>query len=356
MKSLLPLPLLIFFLSCGTDGKQLANEIEDNGRTIVFNSFPNEISLSGSSIGPVNYFFSPEKCIFSRDYILVFDTKSEHFFHILNSDFQVTDVFGKQGDGPYEMAQEPAISPHDFISLGAVYLYNFAKSIVEAWKIDTTGHVYPDSVLRYELPNELYNVQKVAIMEKEKMIGLAGMQEGKLYFFDPGKEGDVLITPFYPELDFNPEPEFLAYKYLGYLAGNHVHRIIVCANTYFPQLEIYNWNGKLLKETRHRSFYVADNRRNNFAQFNYYSVQIAGNYIYALYLGEIKSNILKSTFHLLKSKIHVFDLEGKPVMNIKLDKLLNDFLIDEPRGRIIGIDENNESQPFVTFELPKTLK
>ena len=352
-------PLFLSFLmlfSCSTDRKPATETPYNKSNILDFNSFPNEKSLHGKNVGPVESFNQLVKIIYSKNFILVFDVKSDYYFKLLNRELQIVETFGKKGDGPHEIPFVPILSKHDFITLGAIYFYNYGKSEVVAMKIDSLGEVFPNTIDHYPLPEQLYNVQRVVVVEKDKMVGNAGMPEGKLYFFNSEKENVLSITPFYPKLNFRIEKEKLIYKFTGQLATSKPQNTLVCANTYFPQLEIYNLDGELQKEIRTSNFEMSDYRRSNFSHFYYYGVQITDKYIYALYLGEKKDNILQQMLHSLKSQIHIFNLEGAPVLELKLDRLINDFIVDEARQRIIGIYEDNENQPLVMFELPQSLK
>ncbi|MFQ5448667.1 MAG: BF3164 family lipoprotein [Saprospiraceae bacterium] len=352
-------PLFLSFLmlfSCSSDRKPATETPYNKSNILDFNSFPNEKSLHGENVGPVESFNQLVNIIYSKNFILVLDVKGDYYFKLLDSELQIVETFGRKGDGPNEIPFEPKISKHDFITLGAIYFYYYGKSEVVAMKIDSSGDVFPNTIDHYPLPEQLYNVQRVVVVEEDKMVGNAGMSEGKLYYFNPEKENVLGITPFYPKLNFQIDKENLIYNFAGQLAASKSQNTLVCANTYFPQLEIYNLDGELKKEIRTSNLEMSDYHRSIFNHFYYYGVQVTDKYIYALYLGEKQDNILQQMLHSLKSKVHVFDLEGSPVISFRLDRLINDFLVDEEHHKIIGIDEDNESQPLVKYDLPKNLQ
>ncbi len=313
--------------------------------------FSNTIDLTGKNIGPMNYFMNPVECISSYGYLLVFDTGKDTYLHLLNEDLSVNSAFLKKGNGPEELDSEPGISHHDFMRLGAIYYYDFVRSSIVRIPINKISGLVGNSSEEFPIPENLYNLQSVTIAEDSLFIGNGGMVEGKLFFFSPVEGKKVVETPFMPEPVKRNDREYLMYSYLGKVAWNPQKKWTYFANSYFPQLEVYDSTYNLRKVIQTESHSPSSHEK----MFYYHGIDYGLNKVFALYLGENPDNLLKNLFGNFKSELHVFDEEGSPVLRIKLDRLLTSFTYDVGNGRIIGIDESNEEQPLVEYILPKEL-
>ena len=294
----------------------------------------------------------PIRCVSSNDYMLVLERKREMAFHMMDKGFELVSGFGQMGEGPDEWKERPLLWHHDFARLNGVHYYFFGESKICKVGLDENGKFIGDSETCYELPSELYNVQKVFAVTNNMMVGNGGMSEGKLYFFNPYENTEVTITEFYPKAEGNVNEEFKRYNYMGYLAYSKKHEKIVFANTYFDQIELYDLKGGIIREIRGNTGFKDDLVGKGGENFYYHSVLMTDNYIYALYLGENKKSIVKSMLNLLKSKIRIFDINGEPVAELKLDRLVDDFFLNEKENNIYCLSGEEEEKVFVKYELP----
>lgn len=284
--------------------------------------------------------------------ILVVDEKNEKLFYLMDEEFSILNSIGKPGDGPNELNEIPKALNHNFEKLGGFYYYLYGQNKVCKYILDESNRAFKDSSHCYQLPTSFYNVQNVFVLDNGKMVGNAGMKEGKLYFFNPLTNGDTTITDFYPKTNEEVSDEFKMYNYLGYLASDTQKDKIVFVNTYFNQIELYHCNGELIREIRRGKSIEEDVAGGGQKNFYYYGVQITDKYIYALYLGENNKNIVKSALGILKSKLQIFDLEGKPIAEIKLDRLVDDFFLNETQNTIYCLSGEDEERVFTKYVLP----
>jgi hypothetical protein len=327
--------------------------IKNDGKLLTYSEFPIHKSLKGQKVGPVDYFMRPERCVFSENVLIVFDSKNEVLFHVMDDDYKMKDGFGKRGDGPNEYKEMPKTWNHHFMQLGGVFSYFYGQNKICKQYLNEQGVILKDSTTCYELPSIFYNVQKVFVVGNEIMVGNGGMKQGKLYFFNPLTKGDIVITDFYPKTNQDINDEFKMYNFLGYLASDVNKDKIIFVNTYFNQIELYNLNGELIREVRRGESIDDDVAGGGQKHFYYYSVQMTDKYIYALYLGEENKNIVKSALGWLKSKVHIFTLEGHPVAELQLDRLVDDMFVNEGKNQITCISGEEEDRFFVQYELPE---
>ncbi len=336
------LVIVLLFVACKNDSQQFEND------TI---SFPNTIELTGINTGPKNYFGSPIDCISSGNDLLVFDTGKDFYFHLLDESLKIKQTLLKKGHGPGEMDNEPILSHYDFNRLGGIYYYDFVRSSIVKLPVSNDGSYDDHSPEEIHIPEELYNLQSVTILEDSIFVGNGGMAEGKLFFFFPGTRENVIKTPFIPPPSRNNDREYMMYSYLGKVTWDPKSKSTYFANSYFPQIEVYGDNyeiNNIVTTDKHAAL-------GREKMFYYHGIEYGLQKVFALYLGENSDNLLKNLFGDFKSKLHVFDKDGNPLLEIKLDRLLTSFTLDVRNGRIIGIDEGNEEQPLVEYTLPNQL-
>lgn len=327
--------------------------IVDTGR-IVFSSFPEVVHLYGRNEGPRDVFGQLRDIASDSGMFVVSDMANDTVFHLLDGALQRVQRFGKEGEGPDELKFDPLLSKHHFARMGRFFCYEFARRSLTAWPFEGQK-VREDTFFRYRLPDTVVYVQQVMVVDSALCVALAEMQEGKLCFFNPFATPPSVLSfsPYVPQIEGGQDVPDMGH-YRGKLAASPEGDEIVCVNSSFPQLEIYDRNGNLKKEVRSaeiEQFLSPDNRKDFFF---YYDVDVTDKYIYALYLGLNKKSpaaILLGT----DSRIHVFDREGMPVAEVVLDRLVNAFCVDEKTGRIVGIDEGEEARPLVTWQLPEDL-
>jgi TolB-like 6-blade propeller-like len=341
------------FTACNSDSKPIV--YQNDKELLLYDGFPFRATLKGEKVGPKNYFMRPERCMFSNKNILVFDGKGELVIHLMNEDFELLDSFGKMGNGPNEFKESPLVWSHDFMSIDGFYTYNYGENKVCKRAVSSKGKIDRDSLSCFYLPKQCYNVQKVFVLGKDKMVGNGGMSEGKLYFFNPLIRDSVKVTDFYPKLNQDIDEEFKRYNFMGYMASNAVKEKIVFVNNYFNQIELYSLDGELIREIRQNNNLDDDVANGGRKNFYYYAVEMTDKYIYALYLGEENRNIVKSALGILKSKIHIFDLDGNPIAEIKLDRLVDDFFLNETKNSIYCLSGEDEERVFVKYILPTKL-
>ena len=82
----------------------------------------------------------------------------------------------------------------------------------------------------------------------------------------------------------------------------------------------------------------------------YSDVFVGNKYIYALFWGHSFRDIRRDASIEGGNCLQVFDLFGNPVKQYSLDRYITGFCIDEEKGKIIGLDVNND-QPVVEWKI-----
>lgn len=324
------------------------------GKVVTFFSFPESYSLKGENAGPIGLFGRLRDMIFDAGWFILSDMANDTVFHLLDSNLRHVQGFGIEGEGPEELKFDPLLSKHHFAQMGRFFCYEFARRTLTSWPFEQ-GSVHPDIMTRFPLPDTVQYVQQVIVVDTGLCVALGEMEEGKLCFFNPFAHPVELVafTPYLPAI-VGQEGDVEMSRYRGKLASSSSGNKIICVNSYFPQIEIYDRRGNLTVEVRSvetGEFLLPDNKKEFFF---YYDVDVTEQYIYALYLGLNK----KSPADVLlgkDSQIHIWDHQGMPVALVKLDRLVNAFCVDEETKRIVAIDEDNEKQPLVVYQLPESL-
>jgi hypothetical protein len=77
--------------------------------------------------------------------------------------------------------------------------------------------------------------------------------------------------------------------------------------------------------------------------------------VYGLYLGVEHKVIAMQELFLSRTRpeFHIFNLLTDELLRFKLDRIVNACVFDVENNIVYCIDENNEDQPLVKYEIPK---
>lgn len=137
---------------------------------------------------------------------------------------------------------------------------------------------------------------------------------------------------------------------------NEKHNAIVLTNANLNSIDTYSPDGESYK------LYSFGEMKNISPEnvvsrdyFYYYSVKTREDVAYGLYLGMGQGLIAMQDFFSSSARpeLHVFNLLTDELLRFKLDRLVNACVLDIENNAVYCIDENNEDQPLVKYEIPK---
>lgn len=346
--------IILCFNAC-TNDRDMNRNINYSGAVIEVSNFPVNFNLKGKNVGPTSFFSNPTDIVADSNYYLVFDTKNKKIFNLLNNKYELINSFGMIGEGPGYFPEKPKIIKNSFIKERKLLLYQFSFDIIEMNLESEKNKFMVSSSVKKSINDRLQNVQQIENIGKNRYVGLGGMLEGKLYFFNLDSTR-VSVTPFVPKTNPGPKTrEDFMFMYNGKIGVNKEKEKIVIANHYFNQLEIYDYNGKLLKEIRIGNLDSPFSKQSGNTKFHYVNVDVTEKYIFAIYLGKTPSLGLDDLFG-AKAEIHVFNWDGKPIAKLLLDRVIGAISVNSKKGIILSVDDfKNERQRLLEYKLPKEL-
>ena len=347
---------IFLFLEACTNGEKINTNGDESNSVVEISDFPIELKVKGTNVGPLSFFSNPTDIVFDQDHYLIVDDKKKEIFHLFNKKYELISSFGNIGEEPGSFSNKPQIINNNFIENKKLLLYQFPSEIIPI-ELKSTGDKYAESIIseKNKMTIKLPGIQYVANLEGNKYVGLGGMTEGKLSFFDLDST-KAMIYPFVPNTTPGPKTsEDKMFMYNGRIGVNTVEGKIVIANHYFNQLEIYDTKGQLLKEIRIGKLDSPFSKKPGERKFYFVNVDVTDKYIFAVYLGKKPSPGLDDLF-MAKSEIHVFSWDGKPVAKLKLDRVIGAIAINPKKGIILSVDDfRNENQRLLEFSIPKVL-
>jgi hypothetical protein len=344
---------LLLIFGCKKENDKV-NSIADSESLTTVRDFPVSFKLEGKNVGPNGFFASPAQITFSKDRILIFDAKKEKILHLLNDKYEVINSFCSIGNGPEELPKFTTLMRNDFMNEQLVYFYNFPLSVTKISLQDSIGKVFPRKYDKLTIPNSVYNQQQLATLGAENFVGLGGMMEGKLCFFN--LQSAKRTTPFTPKVDPGPKTrEDKMFINNGKIAINPTLKKIAVSNHYFNQIEIYNYEGDLLKELRIGEIDSPFDEKPSKRKYYYADLYSDGEYIFAAYFGGDPNGSMNFLAQ-KKSEIHIFKWTGEPVAKLKLDRLIGILAVNLKKGVILSIDDfENEEQRLLEYKIPKEI-
>lgn len=145
----------------------------------------------------------------------------------------------------------------------------------------------------------------------------------------------------------------------SFFKGNAEECLFIRVGLYRDRLEVFN--------NRDKSFIIIDGPDlalppfeligndlylGSNPHFRYRDAVVTKSYIFALYGGVSLSDFTKKS--VMAKQIWVFDHKGKPLYNLKLDRSLINFVINEETNEIYGLT-TDEDPGIAVYTIPKEL-
>ncbi len=277
--------------------------------------------------------------------------------HLINSeDWTYDKPKGKHGQGPLEITDAAQIL--DSPNSDSFWIYNMnGRKLVNFSPSDT-------SLLGTDEWRLSEDMATIRFIEKTKDGGfLATPWDGGSIIQEFDDKGDLLAS--YGKWDSIPDRPDLGPKEIGELSsgwfkGNPNEDVFVCATLYRDILKVFDNDTKEfitiygpnldlpkfeLHETRARSVFFSPQ-----TTYRYRDIVVTADYVFALYGGY--SQVEVNQTGKIAEDIFVFDHQGTPIWNLKLDRSILEMVINEKTNQIYGLTIDREPG-IAVFDIPE---
>ena len=312
---------ILFFISCTS-----------NSNVTTITQFPKVKELNHEIIPTPNVLYAPTGLLLLDSAVIVQDLKSDTIFQVFKfPSFAYAGGFVKRGGGPDEevfvdpFMQRLANNQFMFRNLTGVKILKYNPlvdtiSIVKNIKFDAS---LTDMFHVFMLDNRIIGVRADVATNKE------------FVSYDPQTQKIDDFGDDYPIVSRNIKITDKDKIQLFAKANTVKPDGTAFASVYdkFPILRIYSNTGKLKKDIRldnHQRFPYALIKQNptmnevNEMMQNYRIIKSTNHFIYALYIGQ-KTKSLSPGLNDFSNIIHVWDWDGNPIMELKLDRKIFTF-------------------------------
>ena len=136
---------------------------------------------------------------------------------------------------------------------------------------------------------------------------------------------------------------------------NREAKRVAVVNQYFKELEIYNYEGALVKsysfpDTEEPIFYLRESITSDETVLHYNGICSTNDFIYASYIGFDDIELEKLAYD-IPTEIHVFTWEGDLHKIIKLDRPIKTLTVTEDNKTLIAVDPLSEEMPLVMYKI-----
>ncbi len=189
------------------------------------------------------------------------------------------------------------------------------------------------------------------MIENEKLALVDSDPITKFSIFDLNTNETKVIPNIINDEIINPDQFYSAItpKDIGY---NVEHKILFTWNGVLNTIDLYDTNGEFIKSYSYGTNQNIEDNKFKRKYFYYYNIKSQGDYIYGLYAGfNSLDNFTEALIPRLKSQIHIFNIRTDETKIYQLDRLINACAVDFSNNVIYAIEEGNESQPLVKYEI-----
>ena len=341
--------IVIIFLSCNNkEGNKIVTYISDS-------DFLSESVLNPNSLKEINKsIFKPTFLDVSDSLLLIVDdTEEEKLKFFSTSHHRLKGSFGNTGEGPDEISG-PLFMVHSALDEGGkITMLDWGKKQLTQMFIqkilagDKPAGDKAESKLTFLLPPELIKVQRAAFIDSNRVVGMGGLEQGKLFVHNITSDS-TSFSSFTPE-----DPGFWAenirgmgYIYFGHFVINNALEKIAVISRRFKRIEIYDFSLNLLsvtsfgKETDQTELGENGKIRSDETIYYYSDIDHNEQYIYALHHGE-KVKQFYQTDKGESTEIHKFDWDGNPLEKITLNNSDIRFLSVDEADNHIRLESGN---------------
>lgn len=352
MKNYLLCLLGLVAFSCGNDGDIAAYKV------ITPNSIKEhsaqQIELKGENFGPKGEYGYLIDILLVNGAIVVQDKKKDYAFFGLKDE---VDLFPFQavGFGPNQVKNPELVKVVNYDECSnRVYFFNYSiKSL-------NSVVVKPNSAFQEfgKIPGLYWRELQSAVNLNDSLVAVTGLfPDTKFVVFNQNNQEEVVRSEYMNSFtnEFSEEGRVaVAPRDIKY---NAKHDLIILANPSVNSIDTYSSNGKFKKAysfSEFQNFSEEDAFSRDY--FYYYSVKTLEDVVYGLYLGLGQDLMaVQDLFYSSRPEFHVFNVLSDKLLRFKLDRMVNVCVIDMENNHVYCIEENNEDQPIVKYEIPEIL-
>ncbi|AKP50185.1 BF3164 family lipoprotein [Cyclobacterium amurskyense] len=280
--------------------------------------------------------------------------------HIINSkDWTYDKPKGKHGEGPLELIDASLFYKGENADTFWTYSMNRRK-IVEYSMSDATLLGKSE----WKMTEPMMGIRFFTQATDSSFLGISRVSENRILEFD--KEGNK-IGGYGAWEKVKDRPDLNAHHLAelngSFFKGNADEGLFIRVGLYRDRLEVFN--------NRDKSFIIIDGPDLALPPFelidaggiehlylgldphyHYRDAVVTKSYIFALYGGVSLSEFNKTS--VMAEQIWVFDHKGKPLWNLKLDRSLINFVINEDTNEIYGLT-TDEDPGISVYTIPEEL-
>ncbi|SER47308.1 hypothetical protein SAMN05444359_1513 [Neolewinella agarilytica] len=341
--------LMLVFFSCGSDVDIVTYKVV-RGDSIEERT-SQRFELKGENFGPQNRFGQLIDISIVNGAKIVQDNKSEYAFWRLEGEDDLIS-FQVIGEGPNEVENADFVKMVNNIkSSNELIFFDYSRKSLNSVSISPNSGFKKYS----DIPDQYWGRMQSAVNISDSLIAITGLfDETKFMVFNGNNQQEawrsVYANSFSTELSEEERLE-VAPRSIEY---NEKNDMIVLSNPSVNSIDLFSVNGSLVK------MYSFDEFENLTTEsifspdfFYYYGVKTQENLVYGLYLGverktiDLQDLFLSST----RPELHIYNLLTDDLLRYRLDRVVNACVIDANNNVVYCIDEDNEDQPLVKYEI-----
>ncbi len=343
----------LLFFSCG-NGHEVASYKVITATSVEERS-AKLIELTGENFGPERVFGRLLDILLVNATIVVKDQKNDYAFIGLKGENSLFS-FQALGDGPDQVTNPDLVKIVSYDeSLNKLYFFDYSNKSLSSVEIQ------PNSVFQKycEVPESYWGQIQSAVNLDDSLVAVTGLfSQTKFIVFDRNNQKEVARSEYVNSFANELSEEGRVKAAPVDIKFNTNNSLIIINNPSINSIDTYSISGKLNK------FYSFQNFKNISTEnifssdyFYYYSVKSQGDVVYGLYLGvENKMIALQDLFlSSARPELHVFNLLTDELLRFRLDRVVNACVLDTKNNVVYCIDEDNEEQPLVKYEIPEIL-
>jgi hypothetical protein len=167
-------------------------------------------------------------------------------------------------------------------------------------------------------------------------------------------------TPLLPDVSKFTNKENLDLAYHAKSRFSSSNRTLISAMTFFERIDIISTSGQIVKSIIRENGNLPPDFRDVHEPFKptnytyYTDLCITDDYIFASCVGLRRDALLdkRKTNKKIESEIHVFTIDGIPVMNLICDIEVSKFTVDIEKRELYVLDFNSENYPILIYSFP----
>lgn len=356
------IPLMLVFSS----GRKI-----DGGKPeiISFKNFPKEYSM-GEPIEKIDLVASRSSRIYTIDslFLLWYFEGNVGVGTLYNEKFEYVGSLGHDGYGSADFKSLYFSGQYEKDSEGNIKLWVHDQKHFKAYKIDLFKAIQSKNESFIErtilLPQEMMTISEVLINEKENIIfGRSDMiSKGRYFYFNLGSKVVKWVDKLPDVTQFTINQNLkLAYHADSRLMESQ--NVFVSAMTFFDRIDYISTNGQILKSIirdhgNELPDFSSENRPFN-PNNRYYcmNLQINSDFIFRSQNGLSQNDLdkMKENYIPIKNSVHVFSLEGDPVVDLKFDYQISQFAVSQNNKFLFALDFRGEKISILKYKLPALL-